>query len=113
MATFNFRVPDNQEAGVYSNAMTVWNTPYEFTMDFGVMLPSALDEQGNLVVPTRVVARVRVPPSAMAGYIEAMTKHLRKYEADYGPVSQPIPGQLQIEIPDDISSLLPDDGEEE
>ena len=62
MATFNFRVPDDQEAGVYSNAMTVWSTAYEFTLDFAVMLPSVIDEKGTLTVPTRV---------------EAMTTHLK------------------------------------
>jgi hypothetical protein len=110
-ATFNFRVPDEQEAGAYSNVMTVWHTPFEFTFDFAVMLPSAQDSQGNIVVPARVVARVKVPPTAMADIIDAMTKNLQLYEAQFGPTARPIPGQLRIEIPDDISSLFPEDDE--
>lgn len=116
MPTFNFRVPDDLEGGAYSNVLTIWHTPYEFTLDYGVMLPSMQDDQGNVVVPTRVVARVKIAPSRMADMIDAMTQNLQRYEAQFGPIPAPIPGQLRIEIPDDISSLFPEeteDGEDE
>ena len=35
--SFALQVPDALEGGVYSNLVTVWHTPYEFTLDFAVM----------------------------------------------------------------------------
>ena len=116
MARFHVKVPDSLEAGAYANALAVWHTPYEFTLDFGVMLPSQPDPNGNPVIPIRVVSRVKVPPTRLADFIDALTKNLQNYEAQFGPAPKPTPGQLRIEIPDDISSLFPeeaDDGEDE
>ncbi len=31
---FAFEVPDQIAAGVYSNVVAVWHSPYEFTLDF-------------------------------------------------------------------------------
>jgi hypothetical protein len=114
MATnFAFRVPDDQEAGAYSNILVVWHTPYEFTFDFGVMLPVQQDPSGDVTVPARVVARVKIPPSRISDILKAMTENLQRYEAQFGPVPQPSQGTLNIEIPDDISSLFPTEDENE
>jgi hypothetical protein len=58
-------VPPEQEAGTYAQAAVVWHTPYDFTIDFAAMQKphpaDAEDSDSPLVVPARVVARVRIP----------------------------------------------------
>jgi len=56
--------------GVYANALAIWHTAHEFTLDF--MVPSqpaqpAVTPEGQQVIrnPQRLVARVRVPPSTV------------------------------------------------
>jgi len=113
VATFDFRVPDDQEAGVYANALTVWSTAHEFTLDFGVTLPPYTDDQGLVIVPARVVARVKVPPTVMSEMIDAISRTLIAYEQRLGPIAQPGSEQLRIEIPDDPRSLFDESTEEE
>ncbi len=113
MATFDFRVPDDQEAGVYANALTVWSTPHEFTFDFAVTLPPFTDDQGLVVVPARVVARVKVPPTMMSEMLNAISKNLVAYEQRLGPIAAPGSEELRIEIPDDPSSLFDEPSKED
>jgi hypothetical protein len=90
---FNIQVPDDLVSGVYSNIMGVWHTPYEFTLDFAVMQPGEVvaDEDGNqqLVVPSRVVARVKIPPALVFELMQALSKNERIYEERIGPIPKP------------------------
>ena len=53
--SFALQVPDALEGGVYSNLVAVWHTPYEFTLDFAVMLPT------QMVTPPMGATRPRDP----------------------------------------------------
>lgn len=112
MATsFDFRVPDDQEAGVYSNLLAVWHSPHEFTFDFAVTLPTMQDAQGNIHVPSRVVARVKVPPTTVADILKALRDNLAIYERNYGWINRPGSGvDPNLFIPDDLR-LLTDEPE--
>jgi hypothetical protein len=103
---FKVQVPDDLAAGAYSNIVAVWHTPFEFTLDFAVMQPGemAQDDEGNQypVVPARVVARVKIPPSLVFQLMQALSTNERIYEERIGPIVKP--GQS-----DDGQPLYPPD----
>ncbi len=92
-AVFELQVPDDLAAGVYSNVVGVWHTPYEFTLDFAVMQPSQMgtdaDGQPVMVVPTRVVARVKIPPATVFELMQALSTNEKIYETSIGPIRRP------------------------
>jgi Protein of unknown function (DUF3467) len=92
---FKLQVPDDLTSGVYSNIMAVWHTPYEFTLDFAVMLPNeiAADDAGNqkTVIPARVVARVKIPPAQVFALMQALSTNEQLYEEGIGPIPKPGP----------------------
>ena len=62
---FNVQVPPDLEGGTYANFLGVWHTGHEFTLDFAVTQPADVpeDESEPVTIPSRVVARVKIPPS--------------------------------------------------
>jgi hypothetical protein len=87
-------VPDALEGGVYSNLVAVWHTPYEFTLDFAVMMPTQVAtpaEGGEAVpvIPARVVARVKIPPATVFEVMRALSHNERRYEENIGPIPRP------------------------
>jgi hypothetical protein len=83
-AQVRMEIPDDMKAGVYAN----WHGPYEFTLDFGVAGMPEHDQNGELVVPTPVVARVKVPTSVIFEIARAIAENVDRYEASYGPIPQ-------------------------
>jgi hypothetical protein len=83
------QVPEEVQGGVYANMAGVWHTPYEFTLDFAVLQPPAADADGNPVVPARVVARVKFPPSQVFQLLQAINSNMTAYEHQYGAISDP------------------------
>jgi hypothetical protein len=87
------QVPDDLAAGYYSNVVGVWHTPYEFTLDFAVMLPTELmtspDGEQVPVVPARVVSRVKIPPSAVFELMRALSQNEALYVQNIGPIPTP------------------------
>lgn len=113
MATsFQMRVPDDEEAGSYSNVLAVWHSPHEFTLDFAVTLPATQDAQGNVAVPARVVARVKIPPTVAFDVVRAVNDNLTMYEQKYGSIRRPGDASPSY-IPDDLRLLADDDREED
>lgn len=90
---FQLRLSEDMEGGVYANFLTVWHTAYEFTLDFAATLPAQAtqDENGNpvTVVPARVTARVKVPPSLVFNLLRAINDNMTQYEAAFGPIGRP------------------------
>jgi len=90
--SFAFQVPEDETGGVYSNVVAVWHTPYEFTLDFAVMLPAqqAPGSEGNAqVTPCRVVSRVKIPPAAVFELMRALSVNEKLYEERIGPITRP------------------------
>ncbi len=80
--------------GVYANALAVWHTAHEFTLDFMVnsQPPQATqseDGQAVLRVPHQLVARVRIPPGAAFEVIRAISENMTSYERSYGQIQRP------------------------
>jgi hypothetical protein len=92
-ATFEIRVPPELEAGAYSNFLSVWHTPSEFTLDFAVTQPVELVEPNNpnssVRVPCRVVARVKIPPRLIFSILQSLNENMTKYEASFGEIVAP------------------------
>ena len=91
-AAIELQVPDELQTGVYANFVTVWHTPYEFTLDFSVMLPAEVKERpdGSVgpVVPARVAARVKLPTTQLFALIRALNENMTIYESNVGPIPQ-------------------------
>lgn len=91
--SFAFQVPDDLTGGVYSNVVGVWHTPYEFTLDFAVMLPAQQvaggSEANAPVTPCRVVSRVKLPPAVVFELMRALSVNEKIYEERIGPIARP------------------------
>jgi Protein of unknown function (DUF3467) len=92
-APVSFYVPPDQEAGVYANTVAVWHTAYDFTIDFAAtQLPQQTDRgnpESSWVVPARVVARIRIPPTLVFDVIQTINARMEVYEAEWGEIARP------------------------
>jgi len=82
------------ETGSYANALAIWHTPHEFTFDFLVSSAPpqpAKNERGEDVIraPHRLVARIRVPPTAVFDIIRTINENLTMYEQRFGAIRAP------------------------
>jgi hypothetical protein len=82
-----FEIPWELEGGVYANALGVWHSPHEFTLDFGVMRGDAAHAASESVC--RIVARIRVPVTLVFAFIRHMNASLTDYEGRYGEIRRP------------------------
>lgn len=90
--SISLHVPDDMTGGVYSNVVAVWHTPYEFTLDFAVMLPAQqvpAAEGAPQATPCRVVSRVKIPPDVVFQLMRALSVNERLYEQRIGPIPRP------------------------
>ena len=74
--------------------MVVWHTYHEFTLDFSVAptVPTGVtDESGNAVIPSRVVARIKVPHSVIFEIARAISTNVDEYEQAFRAIT-PQPG---------------------
>lgn len=92
-AQFAFHLPAELQAGSYANMVSVWHTGHEFTLDFAVTLPPSPNEQGAMVVPCEVVARLKVAPSLVFDVLRTLNENMTNYEAKFGEIKRPEPRQ--------------------
>ena len=83
-----------QVTGDYANALAIWHTGHEFTFDFLVNSEpprQARAEDGEDVIqaPHRLVARIRVPPTAVFDIIRTINQNLTLYEQRFGQIRPP------------------------
>lgn len=69
---------------VYANRVTLMTSLYDFTMDFGMMVD--VDEDGITVQP---LLRLILAPAMAKDIAETLSEHVKKYEADFGPLPKP------------------------
>ena len=109
--TFDIQVPDDLIGGAYANFLSVWHSGHEFTLDFSSTQPPQprFDDSGNLVgvtVPSRVTARVKIPPTLVFDIVRALNANMTKYEEQFGSIRRP--GQEEALFPpDDLLSSNP------
>ncbi len=80
--TFEEHVPSG---GVYANDARAWHTRHEFTVDF--LAPWLHPSRGS--EPPLIVARVRIPPTAMFDAIQNLSNALDVYEVEHGRLTPP------------------------
>ena len=86
---FEIQIPPDLEPGEYANFLSVWHTPFEFTLDFAATQPSQTMEDGVLKVPCRVVTRVRVPPPVMLDILGVLNENVGRYQQSFGEIHRP------------------------
>ena len=87
MAPIDVRVPPEMVSGVFADFVGVWHNSYGFTLDFGVIGLPEVGTDGRRVVPTPVVARIKVPPGLIFQIAQAIADTVDKYERTYGPIT--------------------------
>jgi Protein of unknown function (DUF3467) len=89
----NVEVPPEQEIGVYANFLSVWHSPHDFTLDFGVTLQAQLREgstdERTVVLPTRIVSRVKIPLTVAQDMLKALSIQIAKFEESAGLIQKP------------------------
>ena len=90
-ASFEIEVAPEQEVGTYANFLSVWHSPYEFTLDFCVtQQPQAPEAEGEpFTVPSRLVARLKIPPPLVFLVMQALNTNMARYESNYGAIKRP------------------------
>ena len=90
---FAISVPPDLEAGVYANFLSIWHTAYEFTLDFGSTQPARHgdpdDPDAPIVVPSRVVARIKIPPTLIFDILQVVNDNMTRYESVFGEIRRP------------------------
>ena len=73
--------------GVFADFVGVWHNLYGFTIDFGVIGMPETKADGRTVLPTPVVARIKVPPGLIFQIARAIAENVDRYERAYGPIT--------------------------
>lgn len=86
--SFTVEVPPDLESGIYANFMAVWSGQHDFTLDFSVTGQPRIEDD-KVVVPTQVVSRIKVPLTLAEDILQALAKHVTKFEEAAGPIRKP------------------------
>lgn len=86
---FEMQVPGDLEVGFYANFLAVWHSPHDFTMDFAVTGQPQLTGDGQVTVPCRVIARIKIPPTVAEDMLQALATNVTRYEEMAGPIRKP------------------------
>ncbi|MGH2971531.1 MAG: DUF3467 domain-containing protein [Gaiellaceae bacterium] len=88
-----FDVPEEWKVGLYANQISIWHTPYEFTLDFAVSEPPEVEDPNDPASPVTirntVVARVRMPTGLIFGVLKAINAAMTAYERSWGSIKEP------------------------
>jgi hypothetical protein len=82
---YDIDVPTDVESGVYADFASIWHTNDSFVIDFAVLKrpPKPETTEGGdrvIKVPTRVVSRVRIPPSQVFEIMKGLERQLSIWE---------------------------------
>jgi Protein of unknown function (DUF3467) len=86
---FEVSIAPELEGGVYASFANLWHGPDVFTIDFAALAAPPLrleDENGQAYtqIQTRIVARVRIPPSQVFELMKALEMQLSAWEIETG-----------------------------
>lgn len=91
---YDIDIPTEVEPGTYADFASIWHTADSFVLDFAVLKqppkPVVADDGTRVLkVPTRVVTRVRVPPSQVFEIMKGLEKQLSMWERSHGVKRNP------------------------
>lgn len=86
---FEIEIAPDVEPGVHADFASLWHTPHTFVLDFASLrrIPEIVtDDGGNqvLVMPTRIVSRVKIPPEQVFELMKALEAQLSAWERETG-----------------------------
>src|SRR5260370_33149366 len=92
--SFETHADPDLQAGSYANALAIWHTAHEVTFDFLVSSEppqQARTSGGEDVIraPHLLVARIRIPPTAVFAIIRTVNQNLTRYEQRFGHIRHP------------------------
>jgi hypothetical protein len=79
----HLHVPEDRVEGTYADFVSVWHSKDAFVLDFAVLAQPVSPAQ----FVSRVVARVRIPPSQVFEIMKALEQQLTAWEAERGAES--------------------------
>jgi hypothetical protein len=76
----HLHVPEERVEGTYADFVSVWHSRDVFVLDFAVLAQPPNPAQ----LTSRVVARVRIPPSQVFEIMKALEQQLTAWESERG-----------------------------
>ena len=76
-------IPDDRMEGTYADFVSVWHSKDVFVLDFAVLSQPITPAQ----LQSRVVSRVRIPPSQVFEIMKALEQQLTAWEQERGASS--------------------------
>lgn len=73
--------------GRFADIAGVSHNEFGFTLDFGVMDQTKVDENGNSITPAYIVARLKVPTGVVFQIARAIADNVSRYEDNFGPIT--------------------------
>jgi hypothetical protein len=90
---FDFDTSSEAPPSLYANILSVWYSPYEFGLDWGLTEPVEPEDPDDptspLRVPVSIVARVRVPTGLIFDVLRTLNEAMTRYEAIFGEIRGP------------------------
>jgi hypothetical protein len=90
---FDFHVSEEAGAAVYANIVSIWFSPYEFGLEWGLTEAAEAEDPDDptspLRIPVSVVARLRVPTGLIFDVLRALNQAMTRYEAIFGEIRRP------------------------
>ena len=97
---FEVEIGPDVEVGVYANFVSIWHDAETFTLDFAAVTrpPFPVEDPATgeeyTKVPTRIVSRVKIPPSQVFEIMRALNVQLEAWERETGRERpEGLPGQ--------------------
>ena len=81
----HLHIPDDRLEGTYADFVSVWHSKDAFVLDFAVLAQPVTAAQ----FLSRVVARVRIPPSQVFEIMKALEQQLTAWENEGKPPPPP------------------------
>jgi hypothetical protein len=78
-------LPDELAEGKYADFVSVWHSRDVFVLDFAVLAQPVMSDQ----IMSRVVSRVRIPPSQVFEIMKALEQQLTAWESERAAEQQP------------------------
>lgn len=97
---FDIEMSPEIETGIWADFASLWHTSDSFVIDFAALrrppYASTDPDTGKVtgVMPARIVARIRIPPSQVFEFMKALEQQLSMWEKETGrrtPPTQPPP----------------------
>ena len=81
----HIHIPDDRIEGTYADFVSVWHSKDVFVLDFAVLSQPTTPAE----LRSRVVSRVRIPPSQVFEIMKALEQQLTAWENESKPAPPP------------------------